>query len=422
MELVAFREHDTPLTDASEAVRLCRAHGVELTGNPEGFGGRPDRLGIVYDGDSLRASMYVGAQWLVRGPESRVAAVVEPKYADVDYVAMLLGALEVDGEEAEYFSRYYDIDFDSPAIECPQVAGTLTPLVVMHYMAVMKALVAKGLRRRYVQREENLNAKIKGHLIVAEHLRRNEIGCRRERVYCRYTEFSADTAENRMLKRALVLCRCYMVSSRAFAGHGAVVMLCSRMLGAFAGVGDGFTPADVRTAASGKIYREYAAALRLADMILRYFDNSPAHTGDVRASAPPFWIDMPRLYELYVLGRLREVSEARVLFQLAGYKAGNVADFVVREQKLILDAKYKKLYEATFDHADIMELSCYARDERLLPELPEDYAPRCIIIYPGADDELCADRPLDCQGRKIAGYRNFYRLSVPLPRLAAQNT
>ncbi|MCR5551412.1 MAG: hypothetical protein K6F40_10805, partial [Bacteroidales bacterium] len=58
-----------------------------------------------------------------------------------------------------------------------------------------------------------------------------------------------------------------------------------------------------------------------------------------------------------------------------------------------------------------------ARDERLLPNLPEDYTPRCIILYPGNTDELKSESDIlfEQQGRKIPHYRNFYKISVPLP-------
>ena len=159
-------------------------------------------------------------------------------------------------------------------------------------------------------------------------------------------------------------------------------------------------------------------AIKVAKMILRRFDYSIREASSEQHSTPPFWIDMARLYEMWVLHRLQKLGINPIMFQEAGFYGRQVADFVIREENLVLDAKYKPKYvEDWVDIDDIRELSGNARDDRLLPNLPEDYSPRCIILYPGNTDELKPESDIlfEQQGRKIPHYRNFYKISVPLP-------
>jgi len=79
-------------------------------------------------------------------------------------------------------------------------------------------------------------------------------------------------------------------------------------------------------------------------MILRRFDYSIREASSEQYFTPPFWIDMARLYEMWVLHRLQKLGINPIMFQEAGFYGRQVADFVIREENLILDAKYKPKY------------------------------------------------------------------------------
>ena len=69
--------------------------------------------------------------------------------------------------------------------------------------------------------------------------------------------------------------------------------------------------------------------------------------------------------------------------------------------------------------ADIREISAYARDERLLSLMKKEVnSPMCIIINP--DDETTkfeTELSESVKNNKVAGYKDFYRLGIDLPRL-----
>lgn len=69
--------------------------------------------------------------------------------------------------------------------------------------------------------------------------------------------------------------------------------------------------------------------------------------------------------------------------------------------------------------ADIREISAYARDERFLNLMNNNVStPKCVIIHPDEETtNLGAVLSDSVKNNKVEGYRDFYRLSIDLPRL-----
>jgi 5-methylcytosine-specific restriction enzyme subunit McrC len=122
---------------------------------------------------------------------------------DTDFIEMYVRALQF-APSSEYFSKCYGIDLDQPAIECPALNEQLTPLLIVHYLAVLKKIVSHGLKKDYVIREENLHSKMRGRIMLQKNLQKNIFVQRQDRVFCRFQEYTVDTIENRLLKKALV--------------------------------------------------------------------------------------------------------------------------------------------------------------------------------------------------------------------------
>lgn len=390
-------------------------YGLNLKFQETGFLKEPKYLGI----NDWTASYFIGAAWLV---PDELAVVVTPKMPDIDFVQMFLAALEVDTQkEANYFAQCYGIQFDEPQIETDEELNQLTPLLVLHFISLLERLVKHGLKKDYLLREENLKAKVKGRILFGKHLKTNVFQQRSDRMYCQYQEYTDDIPENRLLKKALlfserILDRCDSLKRQS--QYPEIQLRLNRLKASFSHISDGIEPYQVQKLSSNKLFKGYKEAIKVAKMILRRFDYSIREAASEQQSTPPFWIDMARLYEMWVLCRLQKNAVNPIMFQEAGFYGRQVADFVIREESLILDAKYKSKYaEDWVDIDDIRELSGNARDDRLLQNLPEDYSPRCIILYPGNTDELKPESDIlfEQQGRKIPHYRNFYKISVPLP-------
>ena len=376
----------------------------------------PKYLGI----SDYCASYYIGASWLVK---NELAVIVTPKMKNIDFVTMFLAALEVDTKnESDYFAQCYGIQFDEPTIETDEQLNQLTPLLVLHFVSLLERLVKRGLKKDYIILEENLKTKVKGRLLFTKHLQKNVFQQRSDRVFCQYQEYTDDIPENRLLKKALLFADRIInnyESLKAQSSYFEIQSRLSKLKNRLDGISDEIEPYQVQKLSTNKLFKEYKDAIRVAKMLLRRYDYSISEASQEQHSTPPFWIDMSRLYEMWVFSNLQKKSINDVLFQERGFYGRQIADFVIREEKLILDAKYKPDYQnkSFVDINDIREISGNARDESLLPDISEEYSPRCVILYPGSEFELLPEsEKLFCeQGKKIQHYRNFYKISVALP-------
>ena len=426
-----------------------------LLGNAIKSKDKDEHLKFLEISSDFKASYYIGCAWLIPPSEngSGIPIQVEPKMENVDFVRMFVTALEVrSSKEAEYFSDYYHIDFESPAIQIESEQNLITPLLLLHYITLLEQLSRNGLRKNYVRREENLQSKIRGKILFSQHLKQNVFNKREDRIFCAYQEYTIDTPENRLLKKALVYAKNNLESIPSLKAEtlDKIYSKLAPVECAFEGVSEDVSLAQVGFVKSSKLYRHYDEAIKVAKMILRGVDyeileDKKEHDYKVH----PFYIDMPRLYEMYVLSLLRKAYGDQIQFQVKGSHKTQV-DYIKKSEneKLIIDAKYKPHYsegnKGILD--DIREISGYARDEKILKVLgwkPEEerakgnYFPKCLIIYPDPktkfeheedeeDDQGMIEMKDDFQKdgilsdsehvRKIPGFKDFYKIAVPLPQ------
>ena len=98
---------------------------------------------------------------------------------------------------------------------------------------------------------------------------------------------------------------------------------------------------------NNSFFKNYNEAIRLAKIILKRFGyNINSIENKVSLTVPPFWIDMSKLFELYVLGKLKEAIEFKgIIFQPKGEYG--YLDFLrtISGNELVIDAKYKLDYK-----------------------------------------------------------------------------
>ena len=373
----------------------------------------------------------VGAEWV----DDERALVVAPKAGmeKIDWPAMLMRCFDTEEGCADGLGKIYNIDFAVPPIRDATLQNILTPLLIVHFVGIVRRIVNKGLKRDYVQQEGDLS-RVRGRIGFLQNFRRNIIIGRADRVFCRYSELSMNTCENRLIKRALLFAE-RIVGRMLDQGQRSAVMLQGRLngcLAAFAEVDDRVELWEVRRCKRNKLYREYEEAVKLAKMILRRYDNSIDRASAEEHTIPAFWIDMSLLYEHYVLGALRKAYGPKIIYQ-ANVTTGK-PDFLYVDEAcpLILDTKYKPRYGAgKFDVDDIRQLAGYARDRNVLKkigiqeaEMQNSVIVPCVIIYPearGADVQFDGSRsPVDqvrLEVAPIGEFVGFYRVGFPLPVL-----
>jgi len=352
---------------------------------------------------------------------------VLPKLENLDFMSLFSFALLYQ-PSSEYFSSCYDINWENEIFASTELYNILTPLLVMQYLNILEKLVGKGLKRDYITIEDNLHSKIRGKLRPISNWRKNELKKKEDYFYCQYQVFSANIPVNRLLKKALDISLLLLGNVRSRSSNmTGLAFLSSKMklIEAFRDIDSNIRLESVRNYKFDKLNMYYSEAIKLANCIIRHQDNALTD-GSGKKKVPLFWIDMSRLYEVYVLGILQTHYPDKILFQVKG-SYGTQCDYLHIGEGIVLDAKYKlwySSYNGRRSHvdsmiADIREISAYARDEHFLSLMKNDVStPICIIIHPDEETTNLGTVLSDSvKNNKVEGYKDFYRLSIDLPRL-----
>lgn len=421
--VIQLREHQSLPQES-----LIYINSLNITFRETDYEGEPKYMGITPD---MKASYYIGVDWLKTGER---AVAVLPKMEDIDYNEMLIDALEF-APSSEYFSKFYGIDLEKPSIKTECLNGMLTPLIIVHYLFIIKQLLSIGLKSGYINRKENLTSKIRGKILMGQHIMTNIIPKREERVMCLYQDFSVDIPENRILKKALVFCN-RALETIQIKGLDKINQDLRKALVSFSNVSDEISLYEVKHISKNKIYKYYGEAINLAKLILRRYDYA-INNIENQENTPPFWIDMSRLYEVYVYSKLHKAFNSNIQFQVQGH-CRTAADFIKIDENLIIDTKYKTRYNSGNRKIidDIREISGYARDNKILKQFEireKELQPNCLIIYPfvspesdedvyqedniSTNNELFdANKPLCSESTIINGFEGFYKLAIELPK------
>lgn len=369
-------------------------------------------------GAGYYASYVIGAQWF----DEQEALIITPKAGcdRIDFLQLFSRCLQ-SSSELESFSQIYEIDMEAPRIKAPELQSVLSPLIVVHFLSVVREIIRGGLKKDYIQREENLK-KVKGQIVVLRNDRMNVLRKRPDKVFCRYQEYSVDIPENRLLKKALIFVNQILRGFPKNKSRQTLEHTLKHCLASFAYVSDEIEVWEIKHLKYQKLFHIYSEAIRLAQMILRRYDYSLTNIQRQDEDCPVFWLDMSLLYEHYVLGLLREAYGDKVLYQQQGNTG--YPDFVCQDPLLVMDAKYiPRLGKKTkIDFDIIRQLSGYARDRKIFKERPEEPV-SCLVIYP---EEGQVENPF--LGRAIGELLQteewaawgFYRVAVPLPLLTTE--
>ena len=282
-------------------------------------------------------------------------------------------------------------------------------------------------------------------MLVSKHLQKNIFHQRLDRFYCQYQEYTEDIPENRLLKKALLLADRIINNYESLKVQLSYSEIQSRLFhlkSKLVNISDEIEPYQVQKMSTNKLFREYKNAIRVAKMLLRRYDYSINEASQEQHSTPPFWINMSRLYEMWVFCQLEKAYPGQIQFQVKGH-CGTAVDYIKKDECLIMDAKYKPYYDSSNQGIinDVREISGYARDWKILHELAvnEEFSEEimCIIIYPGStvfgsyetipvgeksgivnfsrNNSVTFKKNLLEMCSEVGLFRNFYKISIGLP-------
>lgn len=444
-------EHATFYLSEIEGLNESEVHSKK-------FGNRTDVFCYRKFADGTTAKMetsyFIGVDWLVEG---RHAIVVAPKLDTrppdfdarvkdgeieldegkeeaskvqqaiaVDYFAMLQQCLHTDYLYEEV-DNLVQINWKAKEILIPQSQDWLSPLLIVKFLHVLKSIVRKGLKKGYYPITQNLNGKIKGKILIGQNIRQNIVKNRFAKTTCQYEEYSIDNAENRLLHKAFRFAASYLENFKAVYKGGShyFTELVNYCRPAFEMVGTEIQVSEIKQFKPNPFFKEYSEGIHLAKLILKRYAYTISNTTLETVSTPPYWIDMPKLFELYVYQFLKAKFPAKdaVKYQFSTY--GNALDFLVNDEvtntKMVVDAKYKPSYMYSVTHLDIRQVSGYARLEKVYCSLKADRDEiiKCLIVYPdifnGYDVDGFKNIALDNASFLVKAYRKVFKVGITLP-------
>lgn len=382
------------------------------------------RISELDDWVELTSGYFVGLDWLLPG---KYALQVQPKIDShsnsTDILGMLFEALKIP-EAAKELPYLYQIHWNDPWIPIKQNQDILTPFLMMEFLQLVKTIVRKGLRKSYYKVEHNLSNRVKGKVLVSKTIKHNILKNKQLQTYCSFEEFGINNKENRLLKKALVFVQRYLPNLSHNGSNSFLDQTLGYIRPAFEEVSDDISIQEVRSYHKNPFYKEYERALQLAKMILRRFGYNLQRTADEKIETPPFWIDMPILFELYVLKILKETYGSKVQYHFITH--GNELDFLLNDDqfKMVVDAKYIPKWNDQVNHENVRQVSGYARLDKVYKELGIDRTKLidALIIYPSASGHSNLNNvnfkeksSSDKEIYKVAGYSKIYKVGIALP-------
>lgn len=344
---------------------------------------------------------------------------------ELDYLKMLLQVTNVPESNTE-IKDLVQIDWEAKPIEIEQKEDKLTPFLVVQYLQLVKAIVRKGLKKNYYKVQENLNNRVKGKILVGQHIKQNVFKNRFTSTYCEYQQFGEDHAENRFLKKVLQFASSYIENHEKLFGDKFIELqhTINYCRPAFELISNQVNDYELKHIKYNPFYKDYANAVDLGKKILKRFAFNITQTTKDKVAIPPFWIDMPRLFELYVYSKMIEANPSdriAIHYQFSTY--GNALDILISKEdyQMVIDAKYKLKYKNGHLHEDIRQVAGYARLNRVREKLKvtDDRNIHCLIIYPDMEkglNHLSLENIVNKENRKeIKGYHKVYKLGVMLP-------
>ena len=380
----------------------------------------------VNDGKyKFQTSYYVGVDWVVEGKKSIYVAPKQNKESvEIDYLKILMEALS-EKADSRHIDELYEIDFEKPFISINQSQDLLTPLLIYQYLKLLKTIVRKGLRKSYYKIDRNLNSRVKGKVLINQTIKQNLVKSKITNTVCRFEEFGINSIENKVLKKAFEFSK--SVLSNIYSDiQNTTNTTCSFIEPAFQMVDSEVNILELKHVRPNPLFPEYEQALKLAKIILRKYGYSISKTTDNRIETPPFWIDMSKLFELYVYSKLKKKFplQEEVIYHPSINKLE--PDFLIKSRngkfKIVVDAKYKPRYhEGSIDLDDIRQISAYARMEgvyNLLQMTDKSKIIPCLIIYSNqsSNNEITLDE-IFSESNKISSYVDFYKMGLRLPEI-----
>ena len=293
---------------------------------------------------------------------------------------------------------------------------------IIDFVNKAKEVCKKNLKRQSQRREENLNCKVKGKILIQKQLKYNTSKGQNQRGYCSYNKMTEDIRENQIIKYALHLCQKKHGIGDALAED---IRYC---MNALSGVPlRKCSTADFVGLKNNGAFRQYKDALRAAKKVigrysLSYSDQKNEGKTETKVQLSngkvlPYFIDMNLLFEYFcraifkkAIAKYNADEENKIRFELESTKKAErklfaqenknsiekffmktyIPDIVLRYSQEGKESKVAAVFDAKYSDVEQQQEAKRARTHQILfymKALGCDYG-GLISPYTGEENEI----------------------------------
>jgi 5-methylcytosine-specific restriction enzyme subunit McrC len=250
-------------------------------------------------------------------------------------------------------------------------------IIIKRYLTEVEDLIRRGISKGYIEVEENLPT-VRQRILIADTITKNHL--RKDRMFCRFSDFTSDVPENRVVKYTL-----HLLSTMNF-DDSSITRTSRRLLRYFDNISFSILrPGNFPRIQYTRLNEHYKTIVKLSELIVDHTALNLATTGEVRFSS--FLVDMNKLFQQFLLSYLRQALRDYNVKGEPSYTFGEerkkpiYPDIVIRQSGvdlLVLDAKYKRNTDDQEERkaippADFFQMHSYAVTLGL---------PYGVLVYP----------------------------------------
>ncbi len=273
-------------------------------------------LGIRYIRDNennniekLSASYVVGYKWLSEDKALCVKSKIDKSSQKRADITKMFSQCFSSPSVANKMTGVYGVDWEAPKIEIDEKDDELTPMMIVHFLNIVKTLSKKGLKKGYVKVTQNLTAKVKGKILVNQTIKHNHFANRLDKTVCSHQIFTTNCLENQIIKTALSHVSRYIYRNLRESKEVVNLLHFNQMNFELIDTKE-VNFSDFKKIKHSPFFKEYKEALKLAEMIFKRIGFS-LHQADYENTnithIPPYHIDMTKLFENYVEMNLEKI-------------------------------------------------------------------------------------------------------------------
>ena len=263
---------------------------------------------------------------------------VSPKIKEADFLTM-----------ANY-AYGFNIDLEKESALVDQQPRNISAIFIKYFLIQLQDFLNHELKRSFIKKEEHLQSKAKGKIMLSDYLKYNVTRKKDTIVPCQFFEIQVDCLENQIIRYATEIVM-KVIPQLVFSDPFRIELigLCKRLLQRMEMISfTKISPGDFNRIRYTGRFRNYRHIHELCQLMLQA---AKIQMKAGQHSFQGFIIDMNIIFEKFVIGVLKKEAGLKVIPQktskfLIGNNTKTIrVDGWLNHEKLVFDTKYKEAFE-----------------------------------------------------------------------------